>query len=187
MTGGEITVANNVVWPVPGVEGGYDIQQIGYANNSVLVNNIFQTATEFWDVNEGNLNLDPQYFDVEAGDLHVRAGSPAINAGAGDQLSADQVYDLDGNARVLDGVVDIGAYERSTTALHPADTNGDNEISSEEFAAYNAAWRANDIWETAPALIPIDYVSRAGYLLQSGGKYENIGVGKPATWVPVSN
>jgi hypothetical protein len=135
MTSEEATVANNIVWPLPGVDGGYDIQQIGYADKSVLVNNIFQTATEFWDVNEGNLNLDPQYFDVEAGDLHVRAGSPAINAGAGDQLSADQVYDLDGNARVLDGVVDIGAYERSTTALHPADTNGDNEISSEEFAA----------------------------------------------------
>jgi hypothetical protein len=182
-----IVVANNIVWPEPGAGDGYDIFQFGYAESSLLINNIFQTASEFWDVNEGNLNLDPQYFDVEAGDLHVRAGSPAINAGAGDQLSADQVYDLDGNARVLDGVVDIGAYERSTTALHPADTNGDNEISSEEFAAYNAAWRANDIWETAPALIPIDYVSRAGYLLQSGGKYENIGVGKPATWVPVSN
>ena len=181
------TVANNIVWAAPGVEGGYDIQQIGYADSSVLVNNIFQTATEFWDINDGNINLDPQYFDVGAGDLHVRTGSPAINAGADNRLSAEQVYDLDGNARVLNGAVDIGAYERSTTALHPADTNGDNEISKDEFDAYNAAWRGNAVWESAPSIIPIDFVSRAGYLLQSGGKYENIGVGKPATWVPVSS
>ena len=181
------TIANNIVWAAPGVEGGYDIQQIGYADASVLVNNIFQTATEFWDINDGNINLDPQYFDVGAGDLHVRTGSPAINAGADNRLSAEQVYDLDGNARVLNGAVDIGAYERSTTALHPADTNGDNEISKDEFDAYNAAWRSNAVWESAPSIIPIDFVSRAGYLLQSGGKYENIGVGKPATWVPVSS
>ena len=181
------TIANNIVWAAPGVEGGYDIQQIGYADASVLVNNIFQTATEFWDINEGNINLDPQYFDVGAGDLHVRTGSPAINAGADNRLSAEQVYDLDGNARVLNGAVDIGAYERSTTALHPADTNGDNEISKDEFDAYNTAWRSNAVWDSAPSIIPIDFVSRAGYLLQSGGEYENIGVGKPATWVPVSS
>jgi len=30
----------------------------------------------------------------------------------------------------------------------------------------------------------VDFVTRAGYLLQKGGSYHNIGVGKPATWVP---
>ena len=85
----------------------------------------------------------------------------------------------------MDGTVDIGAYERSTTALHPADSNGDSAISTAEFEAYNTAWRANDTWATPPSQIPVDYVTRAGYLLQKGEAYKNIGVGKPATWVPV--
>ena len=88
--------------------------------------------------------------------------------------------------RVLSGTVDIGAFERNTAPLHPADTNGDSSISSDEFNAYNAAWRANDIWPTAPAVITADFVTRAGYLLQKGGDYKNIGVGKPQTWVPVN-
>ena len=40
---------------------------------------------------------------------------------------------------VLDANVDIGAFERSITALHPADTSGDSVISSSEFEAYNSA------------------------------------------------
>ena len=82
--------------------------------------------------------------------------------------------------------MDIGAYERSTTALHPADVNGDNSISMDEFNNYNEAWRANDTWPVAPSQIPVDFVTRAGYLLQKGGNYLNIGVGKPATWVPAN-
>ena len=79
----------------------------------------------------------------------------------------------------------MGAFERSTSALHPADTNGDNAISQSEFEAYNEAWRTNEAWPTAPPAIPVDFVTRAGYLLQKGGAYKNIGVGKPATWVPI--
>jgi len=50
----------------------------------------------------------------------------------------------------------------------------------------NAAWRANDIWPTALAVITADFVTRAGYLLQKGGDYKDIGVWKPHTWVPVN-
>ena len=82
--------------------------------------------------------------------------------------------------------MDIGAFERSITALHPADTSGDSVISSSEFEAYNSAWRANEVWTTSPTVIPIDFVTRAGYLLQKGGAYKNIGVGKPQTWVPAN-
>ena len=181
-----VEVINNIVWPATSESLGIDIERIGYGSQTTLTNNIFQNASELWDVEEGNLVVDPAFFDVENGDLHVRAGSVAVNGGFSDGFFDAASVDLDGNLRVLDGAVDIGAYERATTALHPADTNGDSSISSAEFEAYNSAWRANEAWTTSPVLIPVDFVTRAGYLLQKGGSYKNIGVGKPATWTPVN-
>ena len=178
-----LNLSNNIVWPAAGLTEGLDIQRIGYGLSSTLTNNIFQTASELWDVEQNNAKLDPKFFDVENNDFHVLASSPAINAGSNTGITSS--LDLDGSPRILDGTVDIGAYERSTTGLHPADSNGDSVISAAEFEAYNTAWRANDTWATAPSQIPVDFVTRAGYLLQKGGAYKNIGVGKPATWVPV--
>jgi len=134
----------------------------------------------------GISRLIQAFFDTEEGDLHVVEGSIAINAGIEDGFFSSSDLDIDGNARVLDGALDIGAFERSAAALHPADTNGDSSISSAEFEAYNSAWRNNETWSVAPETIPVDFVTRAGYLLQKGGAYKNIGVGKPATWVPVN-
>ena len=115
------------------------------------------------------------------------SNSPGINAGNNDAVKDEEATDRDGSPRIVGGTVDIGAYERSTKALHPADSNGDQSISQAEFDAYNTAWRTNDTWPTAPSIIPIDFVTRAGYLLQKGGAYKNIGVGKPATWVPLAD
>ena len=86
----------------------------------------------------------------------------------------------------MGGVVDVGAHERFTGTFHPADTDGNSSISRAEFEEYNAAWRLNEPWPNPPVIIDADYVTRAGYLLQKGGDYKNIGVGKPQTWVPVN-
>ena len=154
--------------------------------SSILKNNIIEEYTGFWLAKEANLNRDPRFYDMETGDYHLASNSPAVDSGNNELLVSEE-YDLDGNARIINGTVDIGAYERSTTALHPADSNGDQSISQAEFDAYNTAWRTNDTWPTAPSIIPIDFVTRAGYLLQKGGAYKNIGVGKPATWVPLAD
>jgi len=150
-------------------------------------NNIFNdvSAPNLWDIYDNNLNSSPQFHDAESFDFHLQENSPAIDAGSGD-VATDGTFDLDGNPRLVGAGVDIGAYERYTEALHPADTNGDSSISRTEFDTYNAAWRTNEPWPNPPASIEADYVTRAGYLLQKGGAYKNIGVGKPATWVPAN-
>ena len=161
------------------------IKTIGLLGLAKLRNNFLSGLNGVWDVEEGNDDLDPIFADPTNSDFHLDQKSPAIDAGSNTAVSAGDL-DLDGNNRVLNGTVDIGAYERSTAALHPADTNGDSSISREEFDAYNTAWRRNESWPNPPVSIEADYVTRAGYLLQKGGAYKNIGVGKPVTWVPLN-
>lgn len=72
-----------------------------------------------------NLNADPLFRNATAGDYHLAASSPCIDAGT--DLGAPGI-DLDGNPRPLKGGagatagVDIGAYEFVDEA---ADTDGD--------------------------------------------------------------
>jgi hypothetical protein len=64
----------------------------------------------------------------------------------------------------------MGAYEHSTIAMHPADTNQDYTITQSEFNAYNQAWRNNTDWQTTQNTIAADFLTRAGYILQKGGR-----------------
>lgn len=65
---------------------------------------------------DGNISEDPLF----SGDFHLYCGSPAINAGD-NQASGIPKFDLDGNSRIQDGIIDMGAYEGCVTefARHP--------------------------------------------------------------------
>jgi hypothetical protein len=55
----------------------------------------------------GNLTNEPVF--VSTTDLRLAAGSPCIDAGSNAYVQG--ATDLDGNPRVVNGIVDIGAYE----------------------------------------------------------------------------
>ncbi len=57
---------------------------------------------------EGNLSEDPLF--LGPGNYRLHSGSPCINAGT-NQGWMTGASDLDGHARILDGIVDMGAYE----------------------------------------------------------------------------
>ena len=74
----------------------------------------------------GNIDADPAFVrnpgagedgiwgtaDDDAGDLALRAGSPCIDAGSNDYVFLDLVAtDLAGNPRIVNEIVDMGAYE----------------------------------------------------------------------------
>ncbi len=58
----------------------------------------------------GNIEAEPVFMDPGAGDYHLQLGSPGINAGLNQAWMAEAT-DLDGNARVRYGMVDMGAFE----------------------------------------------------------------------------
>ena len=57
----------------------------------------------------GNISSDPSFVDPMSGDYHLQDGSPCIDAG--DNTAALPDKDLDGNDRIINGVVDMGVYE----------------------------------------------------------------------------
>ncbi len=62
-----------------------------------------------------NIDEEPLFFDGMSGDLRLFPHSPAVDAGATDSIPANIENDLGGNQRIVNDVVDIGAYESQAT------------------------------------------------------------------------
>jgi hypothetical protein len=104
--------------------------------SSGVVNSIFwgngatqiagTVATTFSDVEggyagAGNINTDPLFIDVAAGDFHVLPTSLCVDAA--DNASVNSQLDIDGDPRIFHGTVDMGADE-TVLALLAAQTGG---------------------------------------------------------------
>ncbi|WP_448383914.1 DUF4214 domain-containing protein [Desulfosoma sp.] len=72
------------------------------------------TCTNIASLGVGNLCGDPRFIRPawgQLGDYHINADSPAIDAGRNDAVPEGTNTDLDGNPRIVNGTVDMGAYE----------------------------------------------------------------------------
>ncbi len=82
---------------------------------------VYNTGTSSITDGGGNIDADPLFVNpipassapTTAGDYHLQLCSPAINKGDNSAVSAPT--DPDGNPRIFDSIVDIGAYEYQTS------------------------------------------------------------------------
>ena len=105
-----ITIQNSILWGNAAISGA----EIFDANAASTVN----YSLGVWGyVGTGNLDTDPLFIaPIDAtsapttiGDYRLQAASPAINAG--DNSANTTPTDLDGNPRIIEGTMDMGAYE----------------------------------------------------------------------------
>ena len=96
----------------------------GDGNNPISLN--YSCTTPLPTNGVGNITNAPLFVDTDGwSDLHLRYGSPGIDAGT--NLSALLTTDLDGNPRPLDGdgdgtsAFDMGAYEFDARSILPPD------------------------------------------------------------------
>jgi len=59
----------------------------------------------------GNIGDDPCFVDAGIGNYHLIADSPCIDAGDPNYVPEPNETDIDGNPRVINGRIDMGAYE----------------------------------------------------------------------------
>jgi len=102
---------------------------------------IEQGCTLIW--GDGNIDSNPLFADVDGADnapgteddnLRLLVGSPCIDAGDNSVVTVDT--DLDGKTRIVNGTVDMGAYEHQPPRVIYVDTDavGANDGSSWEDA-----------------------------------------------------
>lgn len=70
---------------------------------------------------EGCIEADPLFVDAAAGDFRLATNSPCVDTGTNSAWMIGET-DLDGNPRIVNDIVDMGAHELQLTAW---DTDGD--------------------------------------------------------------
>jgi parallel beta-helix repeat protein len=65
----------------------------------------------------GSSTNDPKFVNASTQDLHIQAGSPAIDRGTSESVNAGYNKDLDNHAVPAGAAVDIGAYEYGSLAF----------------------------------------------------------------------
>jgi hypothetical protein len=106
-----------------------------------------------------NLNMEPLFVDPVAGDYHLQAGSPCIDAGDPSYWEPGAV-DLDGQVRLWDGDgdgiirVDMGMDEFGSFA--PGDLNCDGTVDFRDINPFVQYLSNNDQWLAAyPGCAPL--------------------------------
>lgn len=89
------------------------------------------------EVGVGNITNAPLFIAKDAGNYRLQVGSPCINAGTNQDWMTGAM-DLDGHSRIVDNVVDVGAYEYDGWR-YDSDSDG-----------------MKDAWEQQYGLNPID-------------------------------
>jgi predicted outer membrane repeat protein len=108
--GVEAYTGNCIFWGNSDMSGSGEGSQI-YINPSNILS-IEYSCVQGWSGKhggEGNIGDDPLLVDLPSGDMHLLPDSPCIDSGSNDLVGSQ--LDLDGNPRIVNGVVDMGCYE----------------------------------------------------------------------------
>jgi predicted outer membrane repeat protein len=108
-------ITNSILWSNSATLSGNEIY-IYDSPSSVMLNNSDVTPGGYGgatgNITENNcIHSDPLFLDAANSDYHLQAGSPCIDAGDNSLVPEGITTDLDGNPRIQNGTVDIGAYE----------------------------------------------------------------------------
>ncbi len=165
------TVVNNISYASDGPVSG------GAAKNCIVYYNFARTnvpavgSAHFTNccvfpppaVGAGNITNPPVFANLAASDFHLNPASPCINAG--NNSFVESATDIDGHPRVVNQLVDLGAYEFQSI-IHFVRTNKHTPI----FPYTSWSTSATNIQDAIDAALPGDFVVVSNGVYKSGGR-----------------
>ncbi len=117
-------------------------------------------------IGDGGNNLDtlPHFSDILGGNLRLSGCSPLLDIGNNDALLPSQILDLDGDLRIHNNIVDLGAYEVGVIYVDKFAT-GNNDGTSWEDAfvefqdGITAAFAGDQVWVAEAIYLPVNCTS----------------------------
>ena len=117
----QVTIENNLL-VATGATPAFSCDYYDSGNPPVFSNNdVFSVAASAYGGvcpdatgTNGNISADPFFVALLSGNFHLQSGSPAVDAGD-NSAPGLRATDFDGDPRVLNSTIDIGADEYSTT------------------------------------------------------------------------
>jgi len=97
------TITNNIVYFNTAVAGANFTNTAG--NTGLNYSCVFPTVD-----GTGNITNDPRLIGLAGGDYRLHMSSPCVNTGTNQDWMTNAV-DLEGNAHILNNIVDMGCYE----------------------------------------------------------------------------
>lgn len=136
------TITNCIFWGNTDLIGSGELAQI-YTVSGLPIVNYSDLQGGWTGFGSNNINADPLFVDddgpdntvgTDDDDLHLQLGSPCMDTG--DNSVVTELTDLDGNPRIFNGIVDMGAYECVLPPPVPADNDGDGDVDGVDFGVF---------------------------------------------------
>ncbi len=116
----DTTAINSIFWNNTAQTGSQIATSGSHGGSTLTINNcdiehlldglhVPDGCTLIW--GGGNINDEPLFTDSNNGNYRLSIGSPCIDTGDNTAIPPSELNDLDGNPRVMNGAVDMGAYE----------------------------------------------------------------------------
>ncbi len=96
---GNVNISNCILWGNTPTEMTGEPPDVSYSN-----------VLGGW-TGQGNIDVDPLFVDAGKKDYHLLEDSPCIDAGDPNYIAEPNETDLDGNPRIINDRIDMGAYE----------------------------------------------------------------------------
>ncbi|TKC63648.1 DUF1565 domain-containing protein [Pedobacter hiemivivus] len=146
---GTVSVSNSIFWGNTRAEGVADqIMGVVTIDKSIVQNGI-----------AGGTNIaigNPLFTDAATDNLRLRGGSPAIDMG--DNAKVSGATDVEGNLRIYNDIVDMGAFENQGTAsliISPATLQAYSRGDLMNVPLTVSAGGANLVWSITSGVLPL--------------------------------